>query len=139
DHKDFNLYAKIFPFSELKNKWLQGFMSEMGSWFCNIDQRTTAVNGCSRLQIQDNGDAARQTLFDTGANSIGAGLVTITSPGITWEVGPYRLRAMGTFVNAHDSNFSPNPVALLRGKKQAHDFLIGHDLNLWSPKGWLTG
>ncbi len=97
DKKSFVQYISIFPFSELKNKWIQGLMFEFGAWFCNIDQRTTAVNGCSRLQIQDNGDAARQTLFDTGAS------------------------------------------AVLRGKKQAHDFLIGHDLNLWSPKGWLTG
>jgi hypothetical protein len=34
-------------------------------------------------------------LFDTGANSIGEGLATLISPGITWEIGPYRLRAMG--------------------------------------------
>jgi hypothetical protein len=139
DRKSFVQYISVFPFSELKNKWIQGFMFEFGAWFCNIDQRTTAVNGCSQLQIQDNGDAARQTLFTTGANSIGSGLATLLSPGITWEVGPYRLRAMGAFMNAHDSNFSPGPVAALRGKKQAHDFLIGHDLNLWSPKGWLTG
>ena len=76
DRKDFNVYANIFPFSQLKNKWLQGLMFEMGAWFCNVDQRQTAVNGCNRVRIQDNGDAARQTLFDTGANSIGEGLVT---------------------------------------------------------------
>ncbi|HXL09198.1 MAG TPA: hypothetical protein VN966_03165 [Candidatus Bathyarchaeia archaeon] len=139
DRKDFNLYASIFPFSELKNKWIQGLMFEMGAWFCNIDQRTTVDNGCSRLRIQDNGDAARQTLFDTSANSIGEGLTTLLSPGITWEIGPYRLRAMGAFLNSQDGNFKPGPVALLRGKKQAHDFLIGHDLYLWSPKGFLTG
>jgi len=138
DRKDFNLYANISPFSELKNKWLQGFMFEMGSWFCNIDQRQTAVNGCSRLQIQDNGNAARQTLFDTGANSVGKGLLTLLSPGITWEIGPYRLRTMGAFMQAADGNFTVSQPAL-RGKKRAHDFLIGHDLFLWSPKGWLTG
>ena len=30
DRKDFNQYISIFPFSELKNKWLQGFMFEFG-------------------------------------------------------------------------------------------------------------
>ena len=119
-------------------------MFEMGAWFCNIDQRASrpgnvVQNGCNRIRIQDNGDAGRQTLFDTGANSIGKGLFTALSPGITWQVGPYRLRAIGTFIQAADGNFSPGPIAQLQGKKRAHDFLIGHDLFLWSPKGWLTG
>ena len=100
DRKDFNQYISIFPFSELKNKWLQGFMFEFGAWFCNIDQRQTADNGCARLRIQDNGDAARQTLFDTGANTIGEGLATLVTPGITWEIGPYRLRTMGAWMQA---------------------------------------
>jgi hypothetical protein len=149
DRKDFNTYISVLPFSELKNKWLQGFMFEFGAWFCNIDQRQTVDNGCARLRIQDNGDSARQTLFDTGANSIGEGLATMLVPGITWEIGPYRLRAMGSLMQAADGNFAncsgidgtlpasctPNK----RGKKRAHDWLIGHDLFLWSPKGWLTG
>ena len=41
DRKDFIQYISVFPFSELKNKWLQGFMFELGAWFCNIDQRQT--------------------------------------------------------------------------------------------------
>jgi hypothetical protein len=145
DRKDFNTYINIFPFSELKNKWLQGFMFEFGAWFCNVDQRASAPggnivdNGCGRLQIRDNGDSARQVLFDTGANSIGEGLVTMLSPGITWEIGPYRLRTMGSFMQAADGNFKPGPIPLLQGKKRANDWLIGHDLFLWSPKGWLTG
>ena len=139
DRKDFNTYISVFPFSELKNKWLQGFMFEFGAWFCNIDQRTSVDNGCARLRIQDNGDAARQTLFDTGANTIGKGLATLIAPGVTWEIGPYRLRAMGSFMQAEDGNFKPGPVASLQGKKRGHDWLIAHDLYLWSPKGFLTG
>src|SRR6266536_3501633 len=141
DRKDFNTYISVFPFSELKNKWLQGFMFEFGAWFCNVDQRASAPggnvvdNGCNRLRIQDNGDAARQTLFDTGANSIGEGLATLISPGITWEVGPYRLRVMGAWMQAEDGNFKPGPAAALQGKKRGNDWMIGHDLYLWSPKG----
>ena len=145
DRKDFNVYANIFPFSQVKNKWIQGLMFEYGAWLCNNDQRQSADNGCNRIRIQDNGDAGRQTLFDTGANSIGEGLFTAMSPGMTWTVGPYRLRTMGTFISAADGDFtgcsgstvpcSPNK----RGKKRGHDFLIGHDLFLWSPKGFLTG
>ena len=142
DRKDFNQYIQIHPFSQLKNKWLRGFMFEFGAWFCNVDQRQTASNGCNRFRIQDNGDAARQTLFDTGANSVGEGLFTGLSPGITWTIGPYRLRAMGSFYQGADGNFTPPPAGgsvAKRGKKRAHNFLIGHDLFLWSPKGWLTG
>src|SRR5262245_37025952 len=148
DRKDFGQYISIFPFSQLKNKWIQGFMFEFGAWFCNVDQRASAPNnivdnGCNRMRIRDNGDSARQTLFDTGENSIGEGLFTFLMPGITWEIGPYRLRAVGGFAQAHDKNFSPpqpaNVQVRLQGKKRAHDFLIGHDLFLWSPKGFLTG
>ena len=150
DRKDFNTYISVFPFSELKNKWLQGFMFEFGAWFCNVDQRASAPtgnvvdNGCNRLRIQDNGDAGRQTLFDTGANSIGEGLATLVSPGITWEIGPYRLRAMGAFMQAADGGFGfsstpPAGFTSVTGKKRGHDFMIGHDLYLWSPKGFLTG
>ena len=117
-------------------------MFEFGAWFCNVDQRQTAVNGCARLRIQDNGDAARQTLFDTGANTIGEGLVTLVTPGITWEIGPYRLRTMGAWMQAQDGNFSAPPAGgqpALRGQKRGNDWLIGHDLYLWSPKGFLTG
>src|SRR5262245_5865907 len=165
DRKDFVQYISIFPFSELKNKWIQGFMFEFGAWFCNVDQRASAPgplnaagtaatnpnvvdNGCGRLRIQDNGDAGRQTLFDTGANSIGGGLVTLVTPGVTWEIGPYRLRTMGAWMQAADGNLSgcssaPATVLtcnpLLKGKKRGNDWLVGHDLYLWSPKGFLTG
>ena len=146
DRKDFVQYISIFPFSELKNKWIQGLMFEFGSWFCNVDQRQQAVNGCSRLLVQDNGNAARQNLFDTGANTIGEGLVTMISPGITWSVGPYSLRAMGMWMQGEDGNFTQcNSLSLascnpnLRGKKRGRNWLIGHDLFLWSPKGFLTG
>ena len=119
-------------------------MFEFGAWFCNVDQRASSPNsavdnGCDRLRIQDNGDAGRQTLFDTGADSLGEGLFTFFMPGITWSVGPYRLRAVGGFAQDHDGNFKPGPSPNLAGKKRGRDFLIGHDLFLWSPKGWLTG
>jgi len=142
DRKDFVTYISLFPFSELKNKWLQGFMFEFGAWFCNVDQRATVDNGCARFRIQDNGDAARQTLFDTGAGSVGEGLATFFMPGITWTVGPYRIRAVAGFAQAEDGNFSAPPAGgavALRGKKRGRDWLIGHDLFLWSPKGFLTG
>jgi hypothetical protein len=130
DKKSFNEYLSIQPFSEVKNKWISGLTFEYGVWFCNVDLR--GMNGCDRYRIQDHGDGGRQTLFDTGAGSIGNGLTTAMGPGVVWSVGPYTLRAMGSFEQSADDGGR-------RGKKRAHNFLIGHDLYLWSPKGFLTG
>ncbi len=131
DRKDFNVYGSIQPFSQVKNKWISGLTFEYGSWFCNADNRAQD-NGCSRYRIQDHGNGGRQTLFDTGSDSIGDGLHRAHGPGIVYNVGPYTLRAMGSFQQSEDRGGT-------RGKKSAHSFLIGHDLFLWSPKGFLTG
>jgi len=131
DRKDFNTYLSIQPFSQVKNKWLSGLTFEYGAWFCNADNRANE-NGCDRFRIQDHGDGGRQTLFDTGAGSIGDGLTVAMGPGVVWNVGPYTLRAMGSFEQSADRGGT-------RGKKTAHNFLIGHDLYVWSPKGFLTG
>jgi hypothetical protein len=140
DRKDFNTYISLQPMSELKNKWLRGLTFEYGAWFCNVDKRA-AANGCSRVRIQDHGDGGRQTLFDTGADRIGKGLAVSQGPGLVYNVGPYTLRVMGTFSTAHDGSGSGTntTTAVSIGHKSAHDFLIGHDLFLWSPKGFLTG
>jgi len=130
DKKSFNVYLSVQPLSEVKNKWINGLTFEYGSWFCNVDLR--GMNGCDRYRIQDHGDGGRQTLFDTGAGSIGNGLTTAMGPGVVWSVGPYTLRAMGSFEQSADEGGT-------RGKKRAHNFLIGHDLYAWSPKGFLTG
>jgi hypothetical protein len=130
DRKDFVAYLGIEPFSQVKNKWISGLKFEMGSWFCNNDNRALS-NACGRLQIQDLGNSGRQTLFDTGAG-IGDGLATFLMPGITWETGPYTLRVAGGFQHYEDRGGSD-------GKKQGRMFIIAHDLFLWSPKGFLTG
>ena len=130
DRKDFVAYLGIEPFSQVKNKWLSGLLFEMGSWFCNNDNRALS-NACGRLRIQDLGNGGRQTLFDSNAG-IGDGLATFLMPGVTWTVGPYSLRLAGGFQHYEDRGGTD-------GKKQGNMFLIGHDLFLWSPKGFLTG
>jgi hypothetical protein len=137
DRKDFNVYGSIQPFSQIKNKWISGLTFEYGSWFCNVDDRA-AANGCARYRVQDHGDGGRQTLFDTGNNTIGEGLHIAHGPGFVWSVGPYTLRAMGHFQTSEDGDGGiGNPTT--PGKKRANSWLIGHDLFLWSPKGFLTG
>jgi hypothetical protein len=143
DRKDFNIYGNIQPFSQTKNKWLSGLYFEVGTWFCNVDKRVVngtgnTENGCDRVRLRDHGDAASQTMFDTGSDSIGGGLVFWVQPGITWEVGPYKLRAVTGYFGAQDGG-ATGVVEASPGKKRANNFLIGHDLWLWSPKGFLTG
>jgi hypothetical protein len=139
DRQDFNVYGSIQPFAQVKNKWISGLTLEYGSWFCNVDNRANQ-NGCSRYRIQDHGDGGRQTLFDSGANSIGDGLHIAHGPGVVWSVGPYSLRAMGHFQRSEDRGTgSGGNVLQGRGRKKGNSFLIGHDLYIWSPKGFLTG
>ncbi|HEY0725112.1 MAG TPA: hypothetical protein VGD41_14165, partial [Pyrinomonadaceae bacterium] len=134
DRQSFNVYGNISPFSQVKNKWISGLTFEAGTWFCNNDTRDP--NGSAvcldRFRVQDHGDGGRQTLFDSGSGSVGKGLATGTGTGIVWNVGPYTARIAGSWFQAHDDGG-------FRGKKRAHDFLIGHDLYAWSPKGFLTG
>ena len=137
DRKDFNVFLGLDPFSRTKSFWLRGLHFEGAAWFCNVDDRAQE-NGCSRYRIRDNSRAGRQTLFDTGANSIGEGLHTAYTPGFGWQLGPYRLRAMGHFQFSEDGGPAIGR-ATTPGKKRANSWLIGHDLFLWSPKGFLTG
>jgi len=136
---NFDGYIGINPFSQLKNKWLRGLLVEFGAWFCdNKGYRGNTENGCTRVRLRDHGDAAKQTLFDTGSDSVGKGWYKTFSPGVTWTVGPYRLRVMGAWLDANDK--ATSGAGSNAGKdKSAKDFLIGHDLFLWSPKGFLTG
>jgi hypothetical protein len=140
DRKDFNTYLSLQPMSQIKNKWISGLTFEYGAWFCNVDKRAHE-NGCARYRVQDHGDGARQTLFDTGDGSIGKGLHVAHGPGVVWNVGPYTLRVMGAFERSEDGSGSGTNTTTIasQGKKRAQNFLIGHDLFLWSPKGFLTG
>jgi hypothetical protein len=133
---NFDAYIGVQPFSQLKSKWLQGLLFEVGAWFCNVDPSANA-NACNRLRLQDHGDGARQILFDTGTN-VGRGWTHFIMPGITWEVGPYRLRVAGGF-QRYDDNNKTSSQAINLGQTKGNMFLIGHDLFIWSPKGFLTG
>jgi hypothetical protein len=146
DRKDFHAYLSVDPFSQIKNKWIQGLVFEYGAWFCNSDNRALA-NGCSRYRVRDNARGGRQTLFDTGANSVGDGLTIQHGGGILWSIGPYSLRAMGVLQRSEDrgggiTNDTTAPIvptSVGPGQKKGRVWLIGHDLFLWSPKGFLTG
>jgi hypothetical protein len=143
EQRSVTAYINVEPFSELKNKWLQGMGAEFGAWFCPNESATSPQNpqsiACNRLRIQDQGNGGKQTLFDTGiatknnplpsGSTKGWGLTHFLMPGLKWTVGPYQLRAVGAF-QRYDGD---NP------DWKGSEFLIGHDLYLWSPKGFFTG
>jgi hypothetical protein len=113
---------------------------EVGGWFCNNAGYTgNTDNGCDRIRLRDHGDGASQTLFDTGTDSIGKGWYRYWSPGFNWTIGPYRLRSIYGRVRAEDNDTDGGGANAGSGSKRAQNFLIGHDLFLWSPKGFLTG
>jgi hypothetical protein len=157
-------YISVAPFSELKNKWLEGFEWEFGAWFCKVDRFdalsdvSEGGNGygavdadgngedenpqdqdCERLRIRDNGDGGRQTLFDTGSGRIGRGLHHSLFTGIQYEVGPYTLRVFGYFARWHNGSGNVNAGVGRPGLTKGNNWNIAHDLWLFSPKGWLTG
>jgi hypothetical protein len=145
DRKDFTVYGNIYPFSESKNKWINGLLFETGAWFCNVDKRAfdTAAgaqgrvgNGCDEPDLRDHGDGGAQVLHTNGP--IGSGLFHFIQSGITWRVGPYSLRAVIGFNGADDGGAGQGGTDTT-GKKRGSMFLLGHDLFIWSPQGFLTG
>ena len=61
------------------------------------------------------------------------------SPGILVLIGSVPWGCSGTLKMGILALRPAGGAVAKRGKKTAHDFLIGHDLYLWSPKGFLTG
>ncbi len=130
EQRSVSAYLNIEPFSQIKNQWIRGLGFEMGAWFCPNDPNHTPQNpqsiACGSLMIRDNGDGGRQTLFNS--TQTGSGLTHFLMPGFAWTLGPYKLRAVGGFQRMDGKN------ANIKG----NEFLIGHDLFIWSPKGFLT-
>jgi hypothetical protein len=129
--KNWNVYGNIQPFSQIKNKWISGLTFEGGAWICSVNLRGNSVqNGCGSFSIQDNGDGARQNLITSG--NLGKGWVFTPGAGIVYNVGPNTLRLAMTTEGGHDDGGT-------RANKRSHGWLIGDDLYVWSPKGFLTG
>ena len=126
DKKDFNTYLNVQPFSQLKSFFIQGLTFEMGAWFCNVDDRALN-NGCDRYRIQDHGDGGRQTLFDSGAGSIGEGWHIGLTPGVIWNIGPVTFRAMAHRQRSEDEGGT-------RGHKKGDSWLVGPTCSYGAPR-----
>jgi hypothetical protein len=130
---DTSVVGQIRPFERLENKWLKGFGFSMGAWFCETERHLAhrMPAPCERLTAFDHGPGGRQELFSS--IKVGRGLAYFLTPGASWRIGPYELRASGGFQRFGENNDSA--TGLTRGR----NFLIGNELFLWSPKGFLTG
>jgi hypothetical protein len=131
EQRSVSSYINVEPFSQIKNKWIRGLGLEMGAWFCPNKPNATEQNpqdiACNELRIRDNGDGGRQSLFRATVD--GSGMTHFLMPGFAWTVGPYRFRAVGGWQRYDDDNSN------VKGRV----WLFGHDLFIWSPKGFLTG
>src|SRR5215467_9364957 len=141
-------YVSVEPFSQLKNKWIQGIGLEFGQWWCpnsngsratvGLTTPATVSSGCTQIQLRDNGDGGRQVMVQTPG--YGNGSTHFFMPSVGWTVGPYRLRLVGGFQRESTNSLrvqgaGPGFVWGSRGHKSGSLFLIGHDLYVWSPQG----
>jgi len=139
---DYALLGQIEPFSQTKNKWIQGFGFSVGAWFCRmrldperIRLGPEVAEACNDLRILDHGNSGRQVLFTT--NRPNPGLAYFITPGVQWEIGPYQLRAIGGFQRYSQDNV--DSFFLRPFRTRGNNFLIANELFFWSPNGWLTG
>jgi hypothetical protein len=141
DRKQFQGTFGVKPFVRSKNPWLEKLKAGGGIQIGSIDGRSVVQGRRLRLMTMERG-SNRVTLLD--ANGIGGGLQRRVEAGVEWGYGPYLARVEGGW-----SKFSSGETALPLGPlgSRSDGFLgvsgrywrIGHEIFLWSPKGFLTG
>lgn len=138
---DHVVYFNVNPFSQSKNKWVSGIGASMGAWFGNIDERNT-VNTRRRLQLASGTGNTKLSIFDTGTDA-DRGLHTFLTPGVKYQVGPYKLLASGGFDRWNSSARTGTAAKAGRGgevgRVEGTYWRLIHELFVWSPKGLLTG
>jgi hypothetical protein len=137
DRKGFLGYVGWVPFSNVKNKWIQGL--ELGYGYQaqsqNRMENMDGANGVSEIRVRNAERRGRFELFrpNTGFDqNFGNGYSWVSIPGFRWYIGPYMFRAVyvATKYEGKDDG--------LRGLK-GRGWTLDNQLMLWSPKGWLTG
>jgi len=142
DKADHVVYWNINPFVQSKNKWINGIGASVGVWFSNPDERN-ATNANNRARLRTQLGRNRLTLSDSGAD-MDRGLHTFITPGVKYQVGPYKLMVAGGFDrwNSHNGRNTaakeagrPGEVGRIEGTY----FRLINELFVWSPKGLFTG
>ncbi|MGH7825636.1 MAG: hypothetical protein ACREQ7_10745 [Candidatus Binatia bacterium] len=130
DRKDYVTSIAISPFSQLKNKWLRGLELSSGVWFCNFDNNVGGEKqNCDDAPIRETDGPERATIWDANVDNTGTGDGThhFIQNGLRWRIGPYQLLANIGFQRYEGSSI------------RHRNWFIGHELYVWSPKGFLTG
>jgi hypothetical protein len=124
DLKDQTLYVHYLPFNKTKNKWLRGLGVEWGGWWCPFDENAFD-NGCSDTRAREVEGSQREQMWRGNNEDGGDGFFWMT--GLGWRIGPYMLRAVYGRQTYEQSS------------TKSRIWLIGNELMIWSPKGFLTG
>jgi hypothetical protein len=144
DRSGIMMYIGGKPFSKTKSKWISGLELGFGYQAHSLDRPENFdpdENGYRVRVRNDSYRKARQTYWEPGGLSagdseqnVGRGWGEIFIPGVKWVIGPYFARfayAKVGFKNQNDT---------VRGSGiTGSGWELAHQLNLWSPKGWLTG
>ena len=142
DKADHVVYWNINPFVQSKNKWINGIGASVGVWFGNPDERN-ATNSNNQARLRTQLGRNRLTLFDSGAD-MDRGLHTFITPGVKYQVGPYKLMVSGGF-DRWKSHNGRNTAAKEAGRPgevgriEGTYFRLINELFVWSPKGLFTG
>lgn len=151
----------VRPFSNMKNKWVEGLDVGVAWQIRSLDGRAGTVESRARAETCPPGaggnnctDSHRHDIADEAnaesdrfrirsqdrrgrvtifdADDIGSGLGAWITPGMRWNIGPYQFRANRGFQTFAGRNDAYRGVG---GKS----FEIANQIFLWSPKGFLTG
>lgn len=134
---DHVLMWNINPFSQDKNKWINGIGFSMFAWFGNIDNRPTTNGtpgfGNSTFQLRSQ-EGSRRVVFFTSPTAQ-PGDHHYLSPSMQYKVGPYQLNFVTGFDRYSDGDSTGVHTAGLRGTM----WKFMNDVMVWSPRGFFTG
>jgi hypothetical protein len=138
DRKQLFVKAGMRPWRKAKNKWIKWIKFGIGFQTMSNDPRGNNGVGTSnntagplnRLALRSTDRNMRIRVIDI--RDIGRGQHTYVEEGFEWKIGPYLMR-----INGGQSRWENEGNG--GGGTSGQFFGAGHEIFLWSPKGFLTG
>lgn len=130
DKRSAHLGLWVEPFNKIKNKWIKGIDFSFGAQLENMHPKE---DNRDNFRVRTS-ERQRLRLIEVANNM--SGFRWYLTPGFGWKIGPYYLRVAAGWNKGHvDSPQGGKQGPLVEGRM----FRIGHELFVWSPKGFLTG
>lgn len=126
DKKSVHIGFNIQPFSKRKNKWLEGVDVGVGY---QLDRIHPGETGRDFFRVRTT-ERQRLRLIEVARDLEPTSPRHYVTPGFGWKLGPYWLR---TAFGWQRGEFETG------GEVTGWMWRLGHELWLWSPKGFLTG